>query len=145
MHGLTGGQLGRGVTRWALGALLATATLLLIAGPASGGSDSPAANAAGKRKPVKVKVGDDFFSPDALRVKKRTTVKWRWLAKNSRPHNVTLTKGPKGVNKGDFTSGTGVTGVKFSAKLKKPGSYKFICTIHATSMKQTITVKRPRR
>jgi plastocyanin len=121
-----------------LAAIAAGAALALpIGGSAAGGE--PVAETA--KKTAKVKVGDDFFSPTTLKVKKGTKVKWKWLPENGNPHNVTLTKGPKGVKKKDLTSKTGSIGVKFNRKLKKKGTYKFICTIHATVMKQTVKVK----
>jgi plastocyanin len=123
----------------AIAAAAALAALALpIGGSAAGGE--PVAETA--KKKVKVKVGDDFFSPTNLKVKKGTKVKWKWLPENGNPHNVTLTKGPKGVKKKDLTSATGTIGIKFNRKLKKKGTYKFICTIHATVMKQTVKVKR---
>jgi plastocyanin len=96
---------------------------------------------AATKKAVTVKVGDDYFVPDDLKVKKGTKVKWKWLPENGNPHNVTLEKGPKGVKKNDFKSETGSIGIKFSRTLEKKGTYDFVCTIHATVMKQTIRVK----
>jgi plastocyanin len=129
-------------------AALCTATVALavaVAGPIAAGADGPGAEAAGKRKPVKVKVADDYFSPATLKVKKGTKVKWKWNRNNLNPHNVTLRKGPKGVKKKRFTSATGSIGIKFNRKLKKAGDYKFICTLHESVMRQTITVKRKKK
>ena len=97
---------------------------------------------AAKRKVVKVKVGDDYFAPSELKVKKGTKVKWKWLKDNGNPHNVTLEKGPKGVSKKDFSSKTGTIGITFAKVMKKPGTYDFVCTIHSTVMTQTVKVKR---
>lgn len=127
--------------------LLACAAVLgaVAVAPLAGGAVEPAAEAAKKcesKKTKKIKVGDDFFAPAKSSVKKCTKVKWKWLPENGNPHNVTLTKGPKGVKKKDFTSATGSIGIKFNRKMKKPGTYKFVCTIHRTVMKQTLKVKR---
>lgn len=92
-------------------------------------------------KTATVKVGDDYFSPDELKVKKGTKIKWKWLPDNGNPHNVTLEQGPKGVKKKDFESETGSIGIKFVRKLEKKGTYEFVCTIHSTVMRQTIRVK----
>jgi plastocyanin len=115
----------------------------------------PAAGMAGKTKTVKVV--DDFFTPTTLKVKKNTKVKWKWDSSNTNSHNVTLSKGPKGVKKGCKTKGkdayspliskcnkssTGAVGIKFVKKMNKPGTYKFFCTIHPTVMKMTVKVKK---
>src|SRR3954453_9822474 len=46
-------------------------------------------------KPKVVKVLDDFYKPDSVRVRKRGKVKWDW-GHDFDIHNVTLKKGPKG-------------------------------------------------
>ena len=127
--------------RGRIAALAATAAIGAAAvAPLSGGAAAPSAQGAAKTK--KVKVGDDFFSPSKLNIKKKTKVKYKWLSSNGNPHNVTLTKGPKKVKKKDFKSATGSIGIKFNPKFKKKGTYKFVCTIHATTMKQTVKVKK---
>lgn len=130
-------------------AVLAVAALMAVAvaGPlTSSGAAGPQANVAGKKckskQKKKAKVGDDFFSPTLLKIKKCAKVKWKWLPTNGNPHNVTLTKGPKKVKKKDFTSATGSIGIKFARKFKKPGRYDFICTIHPTTMQMTVKVKK---
>src|SRR3954454_9796417 len=40
-----------------------------------------------------VKIGDNFFKPKSLSIKRGTTVRWTWTG--SAPHNVTVTSGPK--------------------------------------------------
>lgn len=116
----------------------------VLAGPGSG--SGPSAEVAKKKTPKKkIKVGDDFFAPADTKVKKGTKVKWKWLDSNFNPHNVTLKKGPKKLKKKQkrkLKSGTATIDFKFAAKLKKPGRYKFVCTIHSTVMKQTIKVKK---
>lgn len=127
--------------RGRIAALAATAAIGAVAvAPLSGGAAAPSAQGAAKTK--KVKVGDDFFSPAKLNIKKKTKVKYKWLSSNGNPHNVTLTKGPKKVKKKDFTSATGSIGIKFNRTFKKKGTYKFVCTIHATTMTQTVKVKK---
>jgi plastocyanin len=80
-----------------------------------------------------VQVKDNVFAPTKLTVRKGTTVKWVW--KGKAPHNVKITKGPV-----KFGSKTQLKG-SFSKTLTKAGTYSVICTIHAPSMKMTITVK----
>lgn len=133
-------SLRRGATAIAIAALAVAA--LAVAVPAGGSSDQGTAVAAGKKRVAKVKVGDDFFAPSKLKVRKGTKVKWKWLPTNGDLHNVTLVKAPRGVKKNKFKSATGSIGIKFNRKLKKAGKYKFVCTIHRTVMKQTIRVKK---
>ncbi len=128
------------------GALLTAIAALVVAVVAPAGIAGTGADAAGKKKVSKIKVADDFFSPLDLTVKKRTTLKWIWQPGTSNPHNVTLTKAPKGLKKKQkkkLTSKcTGATCDPFKTKLTKPGTYKFVCTIHRTTMKQTTKVKK---
>jgi plastocyanin len=99
----------------------------------------PAASAVGG-VPVtkKVLVGDDYYGPTKLTVKKNTTVKWTWIADNTNSHDVKLGTGPTGVKK--FHSASAASDYTFSEKLKVAGTYKIVCTLHQ-DMKMTITVK----
>jgi plastocyanin len=90
-----------------------------------------AAPAAAKTKSVKI--GDDFFKPKTVTVSKGTTVKWNWTG--SRKHNVLVQKGPRHFQSALKSSGS------FSRKLKKRGTYKIICSIHAPDMHMTIHVE----
>ena len=129
--------------RRALTIATALVALLALALPASG--------VAAKTK--RVKVGDDYFAPTKVTVKKNAKVKFKWLDDNINPHNVTLKKGPKGVKKkkkacthGKITkcnrSASGAIGIKFTPKFNKRGKYNFLCTIHPTTMKMKVIVKR---
>ncbi len=93
-------------------------------------------------KPKIVKVADDYYSPTTLTVHKSASIRWAWSYSNYDTHNVRLKKGPRGVKKSVFRSPTGAVGIHFQRKLKKPGTYKFICSLHATVMRMTVTVKR---
>lgn len=103
---------------------LAAATLLLFAVALPAGAAT---------KAKKVTVGDDFFSPSALTVKKNTKVKWIW--KGDAPHDVTVTSGPQEFRSELMSDG------KYARKLKKKGTYELLCTVHAPDMTMTITVK----
>jgi plastocyanin len=89
-----------------------------------------------------VQVGDNYFLKSALTVKKNTTVVWRWPGAElaGDVHDVTLKKGPKGVKK--FASEAAASDYSFRRKLKVPGQYRIVCTLHE-EMKMTIRVKRP--
>ncbi len=124
-------------------AALLTATALTgavaVALPATGSAGGPVAGTSGAAKTIKV--GDDYFAPADVKIKKGQKVKFKWLETNGNPHNATLTKGPKGVKKKDFKSSTGSIGIKFTPKFKKKGTYDFICTLHASVMQTTVKVK----
>ena len=80
-----------------------------------------------------VAVKDNKFVPKSLTVKKGTTVRWVWEGKAI--HNVTVTKGPA-----KFRSSTKKKG-SFKRTLKKAGTYRIVCTIHAPDMRSKIVVK----
>jgi plastocyanin len=89
-----------------------------------------AAPAAAKTKSIKI--GDDFFKPKSVTVAKGTIVKWSWTG--SHQHNVVVQKGPRHFQSDLQRSGS------FARKLKKRGTYKIICSIHAPDMHMTIRV-----
>jgi plastocyanin len=128
-----------GAMRFVIRIGIAVALIALAVGALTAtGVASPLAK--GKR-PEKVKVKDDFFKPDNVKIKKNRKVKWKW-GQVFNTHNVTLKKGPKGVKKSKFTSQTsGDEGFTFTKKFKKPGKYNFYCTIHPDVMKMTVKVK----
>lgn len=89
-----------------------------------------------------VSVGDDFFKPTKLTIKKRSAINFVWKKSNFDSHNVTLVKGPKGVKHSKFTSITGTSGIHFKRQFTAAGTYRFICTIHPESMRLTVVVKK---
>ena len=118
--------------------VVAALVALAVGAVAATGVASPFAKA---RQPEKVKVLDDFYKPDFVKIKKSRKVTWKW-GDDFNSHNVTLKKGPRGVNKSKFTSQTSSDqGFKFTKKFKKPGKYNFYCTIHPDVMKMTVKVK----
>jgi plastocyanin len=103
-----------------------------------------AAAQAPKKPPVKVTVNDFYFAPTAVTIKKGRAVKWVWSSYNTYPHDVHLKQGPKALkNKSRFsTTTTAVTDAHFQRTFEVPGTYMFICTVHPSEMKMTITVKK---
>jgi plastocyanin len=97
-----------------------------------------------KKPPVKVTVNDFYFAPTAVTIKKGLAVKWVWSSYNTYPHDVHLKQGPKTLkNKSRFsTTTTAVTDAHFQRTFEVPGTYKFICTVHPSEMKMTVTVKK---
>lgn len=102
-------------------------------------SAAPAAQAAPKGKTIHI--GDNFFLPDAVKVKRGATVTWKWpgFDQAGDVHDVKLKSGPKGVKK--FHSEAASTDFTFKRKLRKPGKYRIICTLHE-DMRMTIRVRR---
>jgi plastocyanin len=98
----------------------------------------PSASALGGTTHTKtVTVGDDFYGPTKLTVKKGTTVEWVWGEDDFDSHDVKLKSGPKGVAK--FHSASAAQDYTFSRKLTKVGTYKIVCTLHQ-DMVMTIKV-----
>jgi plastocyanin len=89
------------------------------------GETGTAARAAG------VTVGDDFFRPRSLKVRRGTVVRWTWRGRDV--HNVTVTSGPARFRSRTQSSGT------FSRTLQRRGTYRIVCTIHGQRM--TIRVR----
>ena len=103
-----------------------------------------AAPALSKHKSLEV--DDNYFvgkgKPHTVTVRAGDTVEWEWEDGVANPHNVTVVKAPKGAKK--FHSKTQMSGT-FEKKLKKPGTYKIVCTIHASQgMKMTLKVLKKR-
>jgi plastocyanin len=91
-----------------------------------------------------VTVNDFYFGPSAVTIRKGGTVKWVWSAANAYPHDVHLRKGPKGLkNRASYSTRTSaVTEARFRKKFETAGTYRYVCTIHPTLMRMTVTVKR---
>ena len=95
-----------------------------------------AAPAAGATR--NVKIGDDYYvragNPPTVTVKKGTRVKWNWTGR--RQHNVVVQRGPVSFQSALKRSG------RFIRKMKRTGTYKIVCSIHAPDMAMTLKVKR---
>ena len=110
-------------------AVLAGAALLVSAAPAS----------AARKKTIRI--GDNYFAPASVKVKKGTTVTWKWPSFDMAGdvHDVKLKSGPKGVKR--FHSEPASSDYSFKRKLRVAGKYKIICTLHE-DMRMTIRVRR---
>jgi plastocyanin len=82
---------------------------------------------------AQTKVGDSFFRPKTVTIGHGTRVTWNWGGVLL--HNVTVKSGPS-----RFHSRTVVTG-SFSHVFTRKGRYVIYCTLHPTSMRETITVR----
>jgi plastocyanin len=114
-------------------AVLAATGVALAIAPAQAGT-------AKKKRTVSVEVGDYYFSPAKLTIKRNTIVVWKWPAGGGDAHDVVLKKGPRGVKK--FASEVFLADEKYRKRLTVPGRYSIICSLHPEDMRQTITVKR---
>lgn len=117
-------------------ALVAVAVAGLLLGVASAAVAQP--------RPAIVTVNDFYFGPDSLTIHEGKTVKWVWSEANTYPHDVHLKQGPKQLKERSTysTRTTAVTGATFKKKFERPGTYHFICTVHPTLMRLTITVRK---
>lgn len=96
--------------------------------------------AEGAKQPKRtVGVIDFAYTPAKMTVRPGTKVVWKWDAANSAPHDVKLTKAPKGVRK--FISPVATAGITYARTLTVKGTYRLLCTYHANVMRQTIVVK----
>ena len=111
------------------------ASIALLAGAALI-SAAPAYGAAKKT----VSLGDNYFTPQTVTVKRGTTITWRWpgFEQAGDVHDVGLISGPKGVKK--FRSEAASTDYSFKRKLTAPGTYKLGCSLHH-EMRMTVKVR----
>jgi plastocyanin len=107
---------------FAIAASLAAAGILMIASGAAG------------RASETVDVGDNFFAPTNLKIKKDDRVKFNWVGAET--HDVARVKGPgKFFESGPIRE----SGIQFKHKFTKKGTYKLICTLHE-EMKMRVEV-----
>ena len=93
-----------------------------------GGKAAAVASRRARRRTVRI--GDYYFSPERMRVRRGTTVVWRWPSADQPGdvHDVKLVRGPKGVKK--FHSEAAATDYTFRRTLRTPGRYRIVCTLH---------------
>ncbi len=94
----------------------------------------PAVSALASPPTKKVKIGNFFFNPKKMTIRKGTKVTWTWASAGIK-HNVSVKSGPVKFHSGKKSKGT------YSFTFKKKGIYHLICTIHPTLMKETLVVK----
>jgi|RhiMetdeSRZDD1v2_1073273.scaffolds.fasta_scaffold993430_2 plastocyanin len=88
-----------------------------------------------------VRIYDNFYLPDEMKVKRDTVVVWKWPNDTGDVHDVKLKEKPKGAKR--FASDPASVGYKFKRKLTVPGKYHIICTLHE-EMEMNITVRKRR-
>lgn len=129
-------------------ALFLSLAALALAAPGCGGSSDDKSSGGGSAKSDSSKGGgakpgpqvslkDISFKPAALTIKKGQTV--TWTNDDGVGHDVTGQGGP-GANFKSGSAGGLMQGDTFSHKFTKPGTVKYVCTVHA-NMKGTIKVE----
>lgn len=106
------------------------ATALALATALGGAPASVRANGA-PPGPARISIKDFMFAPTTLKIKAGTAV--LWINKDDEPHTVVSETGL-------FRSGGVDTDETFTYTFEKPGTYRFICTIHP-KMVGTIVVE----
>lgn len=109
---------------------LAVVPLTLAAAALPAVASRPDATASATKR---VKVGDLFFKKSKVTIQSRDTVKWTWVG--DAPHDVTVTRGPRKFHSETQTSGS------YSKKIRKRGTYRYICSVHPVEMKGKIVVE----
>jgi plastocyanin len=115
-------------------ALARGALALIVAALVAATLGAPAAPAG--KKATTITVGNNFFGPAKKAVKRGTVVRFRWSG--GVPHNVVKRRGP---GKRFSSKTTSAAGVHFRRKFKRKGTYRIVCTIHASSMRLKLTVR----
>ncbi len=118
-------MLSRRAIRLAAAGLGALAISVPGLGCGSGSSDSASGST------TAVEAFDFGFRPDGGTVKAGDTVTWTNTGQTT--HNV---KGP-----GFFSKALG-PGQSYAFKFRRPGTFKYLCTLHPTLMRASITVAR---
>jgi plastocyanin len=117
------------------------AALAVVAVPAAGfaagasAADDPPVTKAATRT---VELGDNFFKPKTMTVRKNTILKFVWGPNNEGTvveHNVTGVKGNK------FTNGEDTTRPDAPYRKRITRTTSIVCTIHATTMTMKVRVK----
>lgn len=119
---------GRAVRTVAAAAImLAISGASATAGISAAGPETETTATAAATKIVKVR--DDRYSPMRLRVARGTRIRWVWARGNGNYHDVYLNRRPKGARR--FYSGAPARPpFSFTRKLRKPGRYTVLCTVH---------------
>ena len=109
---------------------LAAVPLCVIGAALPAAGSGPDAGASATKR---VTVGDDFFRQRSVTIDSGDTVRWRWVGRNS--HNVTVRRGPRKFNSSTKSSGS------YSKRLRRRGTYRYLCTVHAPSMRGKVVVE----
>jgi plastocyanin len=96
--------------------------------------ERPAGKTRGLPRNGTIRVKDYRFGVPNLRVRRGTTVRWRF--DDAELHNVTIADGPRGFSSAHLSDGR-----SYKKKLTAKGTYKLFCGLHPVSMTQTVKVR----
>jgi plastocyanin len=122
--------------RKSIALLAALPVLPAVAVSAASAADDPPVTKAATRT---ITLGDNFFKPKTITIRKGTILKFQWGPDNEGTiveHNVTGVKGNK------FTNGEDTVKPDRPYRKRITRTTSIVCTIHATTMKMTVKVKR---
>ncbi len=106
-------------------------------GPRAAPTGSAAASGRSAARRSTVSIFDNAFHAGrdrpAIRLRAGGTLTWRWVSQQS--HQVTLRSGPPLAPSPTKTAG------EYAAKLDTPGTYTFVCSIHAPGMRMQAIVE----
>ena len=96
-----------------------------------------AAGAGGTLRKRQIAIVDNAFEHGAERpvARLRAGQRLTWLWRSSQSHQVELVSGPRAIRSPTKAHG------RFSARLAAPGTYRFVCSIHAPGMRMTAIVR----
>jgi plastocyanin len=97
----------------------------------------PPGRTVGLRSGALIEVGDNFFGPRNVAVRRGGLLRWRFMSDEL--HNVTLANGPRGFSSPNLSRDR-----EFRYRFNKPGTYQFFCGLHPVSMTSTVRVARRR-
>jgi plastocyanin len=122
-------------------ALGAVALLTVLLAGCGGGNDDKASTTSAPAQEavpavVKVSIGDNFYKPKDLTIKRGQSISWR--NQGAVAHTVTS----DGDSTVKFDSGTVNPGGVYALKPGTAGKITYHCTIHGTVQSGTITVER---
>ncbi|WP_205696623.1 cupredoxin domain-containing protein [Conexibacter sp. SYSU D00693] len=110
--------------------ICATALAALVAAGAASGAFAAA-------KPKDVTVGSGWYGPGKVTLKAGEKVRWTWDTNGFELHDVSVKSGPERFKSPLQANGT------YQRTLKKPGTYKLVCTQHG-DMTMSLVVKKRR-
>jgi plastocyanin len=106
--------------------------------PAGGGGQDEAAGGGGGGQTVEVSMQDIAFDPETVEVNTGDTV--RWTNDESIGHDVTKTGGP-GPEFRSGEPGAMAQGDTYEQTFRTAGEIEYVCTVHQSDMRATITVR----
>lgn len=137
--------------RTLIAGFVACALVAAAIAPATAASAPAPASAASVFSPVgefrelavrAVGVVDNRFTSPTLNARRGDIVRWVFPRRNVNFHNVIATKTPRGVPKRRYRSSRAVgPGSAFARRVKRPGVYRFFCSIHPF-MRMQVNVRR---